>query len=292
MTTATIAPPFTRLVAGVPSPAPAPRPAPVELARLRVTIRAVDEARFERMPAGVALHAALHRALEQADRSYAHQIHSVDTKPLVIGPLLRADDGLPAGTCLLPGEWATFQLATLDARSASVALSVLATCRELRLNWAAVSIERVEPLDWPGLPAMTGYRAILDASAPAPAITLAFRSPTLFRNRGAALFNVDPTLVFGSFLRRWERFSGLPLPGLNLDSITAGLALGDRELQPIEVRLRHQDAPVTCLTGWARYVVRGDDQFRAGVGALASYAAWCGAGGRTAYGLGQVERLR
>lgn len=125
---------------------------------------------------------------------------------------------------------------------------------------------------------------------PVQRVALRFRSPTVFRNMGREILRPDPRLVFYSYLRCWEWFSGMPLPGVNKDSLGRFVALVEMEVR--ERRISFGAFDQLSFVGWASYQVGGDETFQKGVAALARYANYCGTGARTALGMGETERVR
>lgn len=260
------------------------------LAAWRLELRALEPVRFPTWP-GVTLHAALHRALEAHAPALAHAIHRAPIPPLTLSPLYRAD-GPPIEAELAAGETGWVRVCALDTASVAVFPAALEAWRTrrgpLRLAWAAVAIEALEPEGTP-----TSPQQLWDAALPAGEIHLHFSSPTVFRNKGGDLTTPEPRLVFGSFLRRWRALAGYPFPdiGTLTDEAAAAavdLCAADLHWQQIELRA----ACHTTFTGTAHYNLTGDATVRRALATLADYAAWCGAGARTGFGFGQTARLR
>ncbi|MBA2277600.1 MAG: CRISPR system precrRNA processing endoribonuclease RAMP protein Cas6, partial [Chloroflexia bacterium] len=131
--------------------------------------------------------------------------------------------------------------------------------------------------------------AELATTAPVANLVLRFTSPTTFRQAGDHFLHPTPRLVFGSHLRRWRAFAPVALDALSLARL--------EHIRLVEVDLQHIDVDLTvarhpAITGWARYRVDGaDDAFARQVATLAAYAAYCGTGARTSFGMGQTEWL-
>lgn len=270
---------------------------PPELGCFRLELRAVEPVAFEADPAR-SLHAALHRALEVVTPSLARWIHDEAEKPVTLSPLYRVSGDEPVGGEVTAGERVWARVTALDRVALDGLVAVLGshggpTDRPvLQLEWRAFAVEAFAPVTPAGLglQLLTTYSALYDAATPAPELALRFRSPVAFRNKGRHFLQPDPRHVFASYLRRWARYSGMPLPGVDNASISTQVVSLEARVEQRQVRLGSFAQP--GFIGWARYRAEGDEVFRKGIAALADYAAYCGTGARTAFGMGQTERLR
>lgn len=264
---------------------------PITIGLFRLDLRADAATTFPAAPV-VALHAALHRALEMVDPPLATATHDAPVKPLTLSPLFRGPDETPVAGAVAVGERVWARLGVLDGALLPPLLLALATDRPLALDGRQWRIEAVAPVVPPGasLPAPTTYADLAAAATPAAELTLRFASPTVFRNKGYDLLQPEPRLVFGSLLRRWRAFAPPGLLDLDDERLIAAVALADARLavQAVDLGRRRQAG----FVGWARFRVDGDAACRTAVAALAAYAAYAGTGARTALGMGQTVRLR
>lgn len=265
---------------------PADRPT---LAAWRLELRALEPVSFPVWP-GVAVHAAVHRALEAHAPALTHAIHRMPISPLVISPLYHAS-GTLVEHAAAPGDRLWVRIVALDAATVATVSPAIDAWRErrgpLRFNWAAVTIDALVPIGLPTTPA-----ALWEAAAPEERLTLRFTSPTVFRNKGGDRTAPEPRLVFGSYLRRWRALAGFSFPGVGqlTDAAAAeAITLADADLTPHTIVLR--GAQHTAFSGTAAYTISADPPLQRAIAALAAYAAWCATGARTAYGLGQTLRV-
>lgn len=253
----------------------------VELAAYRIELRSLAAAEFKTPPLKQ-MHAALHRELEAAHQPFGNWAHNASAKPLTLTPLRRAEGDAPVIGPVDAGTRVWLRVTALTGPAVDGMASYQGRARErgarFDLDWTPFQLVHWAPH---GSPAT--YRQLLNRAEPAGTITLQFRSPTLFRHKNASL-PPTPERVFGSFLRRWHAYSPL-LDWLDVATLTQGIIL---EASDITWRMCVHVRAERAFVGWARYRVDGDDRFRRAVAALADYAAYCGTGARTGYGLGET----
>nr|WP_243137364.1 CRISPR system precrRNA processing endoribonuclease RAMP protein Cas6 [Desulfofundulus thermobenzoicus] len=152
----------------------------------------------------------------------------------------------------------------------------------VRLGTAEFSGEAVEEV-YPG--GLT-YQHLLERPPLPREITLAFRSPTSFRQLGTQIVFPLPERVFGSLLQRWNNFSPLQLhPDLDFSV----LLVSRYELQTSLVAFDRYS--IVGFTGRCSYRLppRFPDFLAFQIHALARYAAFAGVGYKVTMGLGQTE---
>jgi CRISPR-associated endoribonuclease Cas6 len=263
---------------------------PVLVGSLCLHLRACEETRFNAYPAR-SLHAALHRKIEAVDPALGRSVHEATDKPFALSPLYRRGSDEPVEGVVATGERLWAQLTALESGVLAALWTLLGPLPILDLEHRAFQIEAVAPSAPAGTshPLIT-YPSLYAAEAPTAQITLRFSAPTAFRNMGRDFLRPEPRLVFYSYLRRWERFSGTPLPGVDKDSLGRSVVLLEAEAQERCISFGAFEQP--AFVGWASYRVLGGEMFQRGVATLARYAAYCGTGARTALGMGQTERVR
>lgn len=268
--------------------------AQAELGCLRLVLRATRGGEI-RNPVNVALHAALHRLIERQEPAFAHQLHKTQIKPLSLSPLYRANGEVVAGP-VAPGEELWAELALLEGTALRLIHGVLsgraAAGGMLELEWIPMQLAQVgfAPPAGTNLPARAGYAALAAASAgeASASVRLAFLSPTLARSGGERL-SLTPGRILGSLLRRWNAFAGSAALPLSLATINASVELTRADRWPVTMVVKRRELGVL---GLAELQVAEDAPLRAAVAMLASYAAYCGTGSWTAYGLGRTRWLR
>lgn len=266
---------------------------PDVVAAIRVRLRVMEPVTF-RNGSARPLHAALHRALEETDAALSRRVHSEVAKSFGVSPLYPLDATTMPRSGFRAGDRLWVRITTLEREVLTGLLASLATHwregRPLMLDWGPFRIEAIEPIPHRGAdgPAVTAYGELASEAIPARGIALRFVSPVVFRNKRDCLPPVDAWRVFGSYLRRWEAFSDIPLPGVTEEAVRAGAVLpptGRLERIPLDVGFGGQ----TGYAGEVRFRVDGDDRLRHGLAVLAAYAAYCGTGSRTAFGMGQTR---
>lgn len=263
-----------------------------ELALLRLDLRAVEDAAFRAQPAPE-IHGAVHALLGDFAPRPEAALHRAPVKPLTLSPLYRAADGSPVGRSVRAGERVWVRLGVLEAETVGLALLALAAAvaaaRTVALDTRRFLVESFAPDGGPGrVPALTTYARLLAAVKPVAEVVLGFRSPTVFRHKGEAVGGPSPRHVFGSYLRRWEAFAPAGSMPLGPEALARTVALVEHRTVPGEPwDIGRTREPGFC--GEARYRVAGDAATQRAVAALAAYAAYCGTGARTAYGMGQTE---
>jgi CRISPR-associated endoribonuclease Cas6 len=269
-------------------------PEPCCLGCIRLELRAESGTVFPDDPTR-ALHGALHRAIERVDPDLSESIHQASDTPLVCSPLFlhRADARFePVEREVRAGEVVWARIAALEGRTLT---TLLAALEGLRWRGLPIVLERpfcigevalTEPAG-AGLPMLATYADLAAMTRPAAEIALRFTSPTFFRQGGTIVPEPEAAPVFLSHFRRWRAFAGIALPGIDAGAIRRGVFLSGRpagEVRPTAYRGLGERG----FVGVARYGVDGDDTFRRGIATLATYAAYCGTGARTAFGMGQT----
>ena len=129
-------------------------------------------------------------------------------------------------------------------------------------------------------------------------IQLEFISPTAFKKDGRlSQFFPEPSLVFGSLLRRWNQFAPLNLPDELLRYARECLWVSDYSLRTVRIplKLESEESKATlkgCL-GWVRYRTNNFDRYWMSlVEALAAFSEFSGVGAKLSWGLGQTRYQR
>jgi len=262
------------------------------IARLRLDLRAELETQFSTEPVR-AVHGALHQLLLARDAALARAVHAADVGPLTISPLYAAGSERPVRGRVRVGEAVWVRLGLLDGTVLATLFAALEAGRRqgrpLPLAGGPFAIEAVTAVAPPGTLRAALTYADLAASDAVADLVLRFTTPTLFRRKGMPVLSPEPRLVFGSYLRRWQAFSPVPLPGLDEAALREPVALVESDLREEMVDLATVRHP--GFVGTVRYRIAGEAALQRGIAALAAYAAFCGTGSRTAFGMGQTERI-
>lgn len=123
-------------------------------------------------------------------------------------------------------------------------------------------------------------------------VTLAFVSPTAFREKGRTTILPLPRLVFGSLLRRWNSYvpEAYHLNPALLHTIDAMVDIDRYQLETHMLNYRRYQLQIGFV-GKCTFAIRQDiaSEFSKVLWLLAAYAFYAGVGYRTAMGMGQAR---
>jgi CRISPR-associated endoribonuclease Cas6 len=136
------------------------------------------------------------------------------------------------------------------------------------------------------------YEELLERAADERHIRLRFISPTSFRTGLASYPLPDPLVLFQSWWRRWNTFAPLKLERVLLDVAAVHLAVARHDLhtQVVDLGVGQVVGFIGSVTLRVIQAHKLGDVVLRRINALADYAAFCGAGQRTAQGMGQTRR--
>ena len=142
----------------------------------------------------------------------------------------------------------------------------------------------------------TTYNNLWSASSnPETRFTLAFLTPTCFRSKNHHLPLPIPSNIFHSYLRRWNDFAPEAFPQEEfLAWIERVIYITNYDLDCTEVAVAKQGS-VTGFTGTVEFAVdlkaSRNPNFEKLLSALIKFAAYCGTGHKTTFGLGQTRLI-
>ena len=256
----------------------------------------------------------LRHVVEPHDADLSQTLHdSSGLKPYTVSGLMRPDTNQPLYGDVNQGDRAWFRMVGLG-RPVTEALR----------DWAFVPPDLVEIDNLPWwietahtdraghhAASSTHYRTLVEAAEqdePQHKLPLTFLVTTAFHSGGMNLPFPLPTLVFGSLLRQWEAFSGLPLPPLLHDFIEHYVMLSRYELGT-EILSFKQGSKQIGFTGAATYQIarrnhhleRQQPEREAAlqtererltrmVGLLLDFGVYSGVGIKTTAGMGMMSR--
>jgi CRISPR-associated endoribonuclease Cas6 len=236
--------------------------------------------------AGAELHGLFFKALENANQEFAADIHQMQHKPFVIGPLVGKINRRDGVAQVESGEIYSFTLAALTEQTTANLPLILEYFgqNKLVIGGAAFFFLEAKVL----LDIHHTYFAFMSGSKPHAKITLEFVSPTCFRSSGQQLLFPEPVLVFGSLIDKWNFFSDIPLPkpGLSLINVTK------YDLKTTMVQFNNYN--LIGFKGTCTFTLSSDTQevVRWAINTLASFAAVVGVGYKTTMGMGQVRLVK
>ncbi len=138
----------------------------------------------------------------------------------------------------------------------------------------------------------TSYTQLFTQTYPSAPVSFSFLTPTSFRRKGHHLPLPWPTNVYGSYLRRWNDFSGLPIDQETfLTWIDESVIIRQHRLESVKVS-GGKAGSVTGFLGAVEFGLSKEGQenqeFSQYFYALSALAPYCGTGHKTTHGLGQT----
>ena len=228
---------------------------------------------------GPAVHAALLKALSATDPERAKQLHNLGgSKPFAV-------TGLYAGS---GPEGFGFQIGTVDDALQSAFTNALEQQETIRIagsNFRVTHFDRATE-DWADLLSVAQKRWALRLLSP-----VTFRTS---RENGARRAQPLPTpeAVFGSLLRRWQRFADISLPTQTAQVIDRHLTITDAALETVRYLTKSPNIYEVGSIGEVTYTAVSPndcptDGLR-GVTALVRLGTYMGIGDQTTKGMGFV----
>jgi len=169
---------------------------------------------------GRAVHAWFLARLEQVDPDLSRRLHDEEgLRPFTVSNLWGAGAAREMRAPLDPQRPCWIRLTALtDELESALALSLPAPGELVRLADVTLAVRGVATQEgehpWAG---RASYSELVQrhtlGPGPSPrAVELDFASPTVFRSQGEDLPLPLPSLVFGSYLQKWNAFATLTLP--------------------------------------------------------------------------------
>lgn len=163
----------------------------------------------------------------------------------------------------------------------------------LQLGEAAFTLRRIlstPSLDSTGWAGCTDWQT-LATTAPYSSITMRFASPTAFSlgDRKFALFP-EPILLWDSLMRSWNLYAPevLKIEKQSMrDVVKAYISISDYSLRT--TTLHFPKSPQKGFIGTCTYLIKGADNYRTQLSALAEFARYAGVGYKTTMGMGQAR---
>ena len=211
-------------------------------------------------------------------------------KPFTCSTLVGGKPQHKDSRLFLPGELAWFRITGLN-KTVSACLQEIVNHPPIVVELDQAYFEVVDVTTnpnrhpWAGA---TSYEDIARKRGGNRSIQLEFASPTTFRSRKLSRPTPMPEWVFGSLARRWEAFSGVPLPADLRAYVALSLVLKRYKLHTLAIPLKHTE--MGCV-GEATYGMFGSSKhYEAALHWLATYAFYSGVGYQTTVGLGQTRQ--
>lgn len=233
--------------------------------------------------AGSELHALIFKTINEADKDYAVLLHGCDVKPFVLGPLNGKSFREKSHLAVEEGLDYNFSIAALNNEMTVMLPKITEqlAVNEFTLGGARFRLEEARLVFKKPLP----YFKLMSSAVAKDQLTISFKSPTCFRRDGQLNLFPLPGLVLSGLINRWSRFSEVPLPIYNQDSIIVsryGLKTG---------MVRFDKYNLVGFKGFCKYTFLPDarDIDKWALAILFSYANLAGIGYKTAMGMGQVH---
>jgi len=234
--------------------------------------------------------------INQSNKHIATELHeSASAKPFTISPLQgkfqRADKNLKTITGSDYSIRLTFLQENLFAYFMDATLK--AAEKPLRLESATFKLEQVV-LDHDDSPLCNhqSYEELLSKPLPQKQIGLQFISPTVFRSGGKRnVLYPDSTLVFSSFLNKWQQFSPVAMD----ESAARYYSKMIIARYKLATRILHFNSyQEVGFEGSCTYELPSDidENSAKAINTLADFAFYCGTGAKTTMGMGQTRRIK
>ena len=238
----------------------------------------------------IALHAWFLDQVRQIDPTLSAYLHDGAEKPFTISALEAiAPDRSSCAASLHLDAQQTYQW-TVTALSQPVTQWFKQWVKQppqtIELRGAPLAIQK-----WSIALPPTRYAKLLKTDA--TPIALSFRSPTSFRRRGHHLPLPMPRVVFQSYLRRWNDFSGREVePEAFLEWVDETIVITRHQMRSHKVAAGKRGM-VTGFTGAVEFSLTNPTQQNSDYlglfAALGQLAPYCGTGHKTTFGLGQTR---
>lgn len=236
------------------------------------------------------------KLISQTNSKMANELHeSASAKPFTISPLQGKFQRAEKNLRIMAGAdyWLRLTFLNEELFSYFMDATLKTASQPLRLESAIFHIDKlaVTPADSP-LCGHHHYQNLLDSAPLHSKISLQFLSPTAFRSGGKrnVLFP-EPTLVFGSYLSKWQQFS----PHKIDESIAKSFSKIITARYKLATRILHfASYQETGFEGNCTFELSDDlpeDTVKT-LNALADFAFYCGTGAKTTMGMGQTRRLK
>jgi CRISPR-associated endoribonuclease Cas6 len=192
---------------------------------------------------------------------------------------------------ILPGRFYRWSVSALSSRVADALVRWLTQLPpEMYLEGSNLSF-RIQNVIL-SEPATT-YTQLLARRYPNTSLAFTFVTATAFRRKGHHLPLPWPTNIWGSWLRRWNDFSGLPIDQeAFLNWVDESVVILRHHIETVKV-VGGKSGAVTGFTGPVEFgldrAARANQQFCQYFYALAALAPYCGTGHKTAFGLGTTR---
>jgi len=233
--------------------------------------------------------------IRRSSRTLADELHNSDSvKPFTISPLQGKLERAARSVKVSGGYEYSIRLTFLkeDVFAHFMDGALKAAGEPVRLEPAIFHIDRVIVQHEESLLCHhQSYVELLAQSRPSEKVSMQFLSPTAFRSGGKR--NVvfpEPSLVFGSYLNRWQCFSPVELAEVTarlLDQIIV-------TRYKLKTHILHFNSyQETGFEGECTFELPSscDEESLKKINTLADFAFYCGTGAKTTMGMGQTRRL-
>jgi CRISPR-associated endoribonuclease Cas6 len=267
------------------------------LASFDVVIKPEENA-FLGMNTGKLMYAVFLKLIDEVDPDLAKRLHSpAGVKPFTVSPL--NGELTRSGRYLVASRDGSYRFRftalTKEAFTGlnKVLMGKIAPRNALnlegdRFDILKVDMERSADTEWAGL---SSYYELLDNAGDDLKITLAFSSPTAFRQGRVSLLFPLPMNVFYGYWRKWNAFSPKKIDKGFVDWLTANVLVESYQLETNAMSFKGFQQ--NGFIGTCRYVALDNDKERLHqLNALADFAFYCGTGAKTTMGMGQTRRIR
>ena len=256
-----------------------------------------EENAFLGLNTGPSIHALLLRLIDESNPHLAADLHSdSQVKPFTVSPLQGKLARTGGRQVALKDNVYRLRFTTL---SEDVFTSLNKTLLSKFISENVINLEGnkftiisvgMEPSEedpWAGL---SSFEELYDGASEELKVTLAFRYPTTFRQRGMNFLFPLPANAFYGYWQKWNAFSPMRIDDSFIPWIEASVMV---EAHRLQTRAVHFDNfQLNGFIGTCRYCTMAGPRERVKeLNALADFAFYAGTGAKTTMGMGQTRRI-
>jgi len=257
---------------------------------------------------GHSIQALFFSLLEKGDKKLSKEYHdSFNLKPFTVSPLLGSFGRSSTSRLVIKdfNYWIRFTFLEKEGFEAfsRVIFPLFAENKKLTLNGqkfylTSVNIENQKSKGWSGI---SSFEALLKEGKELakkcnkklnhPVLSLSFFSPTTFRRGDINYLFPEPSLVFQSYLNKWNLFSPFKITsGSLLNYISNHMVVSSYRLQTKVYSTG--DVSLQGFSGTCRYtLLEFDFEFMSQIFSLAEFSFYAGTGQKTTMGMGMTKPI-
>ncbi|MFQ6055517.1 MAG: CRISPR-associated endoribonuclease Cas6 [Methanosarcinales archaeon] len=249
---------------------------------------------------GEYIHASFFNILKETDAEFATDLHNKRRfKPFTVSPLQIKVFKKNGQNMIKQGSKGWFRITFLqdDLFGFFTKYFLEINKDEIRLEDNTFKISAIyatnsKDNEWSGY---RTYEEIYNNTYNDIEIRLEFKSPTAFKRKNIAYLFPEPRLVFGSLLKKWNKYSPYQVQNSIMDNIENDVIVSRYKLQTkaLHYRNKNKEYIVKGFVGIVDYKIRSrNEEIIKTINLLSDFAIFSGVGYKTPMGMGQTRRLQ